>query len=117
MRKQFLLLIAFLITLSCSEKVPVSESKLLKVYTDLMFAQDTILVNSKNIDSLKSVIFSRYEISEEEYTKTLAFYNNNPVRWEKFFEKVINYVEGLKGKQTRASNTSLWPRQYVKVQN
>ena len=82
----------------CSEQTHVPEEKLILVYTDLMFAQDTASVNSKNVDSLKTEVFNRYEITEEDYQKTLEFYNESPERWEKFFEKVIEYIESLKTK-------------------
>ncbi len=99
--KSFYLILPFVLFFTfCSEKVPVPEEKLILVYTDLMFAQDTASVNSKNVDSLKTEVFNRHEIMEEDYKKTLEFYNESPERWEKFFEKVIEYVESLKTKPT-----------------
>jgi hypothetical protein len=93
-----ILLIIIPFVLGCSEKAPVGEEKLILIYTDLMFAQDTVLINSKNIDSLKTEVFNRHNITEDQYQKTLEFYNKFPQRWEMFFDKVIEYVESLKTK-------------------
>lgn len=90
-----LLFICFILT-GCEEKEPVTEEKMILIYSDLMFAQDTVLINKDNVDSLKSVVFDRHNISENDYIKTLDIYNEKPERWEKFFERVIEYVESLK---------------------
>lgn len=113
----FFVLPLIFIFISCSEKVPVPENILILVYTDLMFAQDTLLVTTKNIDSLKSEVFARHKISEEDYQNTLNAINRTPERWEKFFERVIVYVESLRSKPVKQENISFWPLQFVKVQN
>jgi len=98
MKKYFLLVLIFFLFAYCSEKPPVPEEKMILIYTDLMFAQDTVLVTSENIDSLKSEVFKRNDVSENDYVSTLEFYNKSPQRWEKFFKRVIEYVESLKTK-------------------
>jgi uncharacterized protein YcfL len=98
MKKYFLLVLIFFLFAYCSEKPPVPEEKMILIYTDLMFAQDTVLVTSENIDSLKSEVFKRNDVSENDYVSTLEFYNKSPHRWEKFFKRVIEYVESLKTK-------------------
>ena len=98
MKKYFLFpLLLFLFT-NCSVKSPVPEEKMVIIYTDLMFAQDTVLITSENVDSLKSEVFKRNDVSEDDYVNTLEFYNKSPHRWEKFFKRVIEYVESLKTK-------------------
>lgn len=93
-----LLLITISFVLGCSEKATVDEEKLILIYTDLMFAQDTVLINSKNVDSLKAEVFNRHNITADQYQQTLEFYNKSSERWEMFFDKVIEYVESLKTK-------------------
>ncbi|MCJ7553241.1 MAG: DUF4296 domain-containing protein, partial [Ignavibacteriaceae bacterium] len=79
--KSFYLILPFILFFTfCSEQTPVPEEKLILVYTDLMFAQDTASVNSKNVDSLKTEVFNRHEITEEDYQKTLEYYNESPER-------------------------------------
>lgn len=118
--KYFFLISTFtLLLISCNTKPPVPEETLILIYTDLMFAQDTAQVSTKNIDSLRAEVFNRYFVSENDYLNTIEFYNEYPERWEKFFERVIEYVESLKSKPVSSNeqNISFWPRLYVKVQN
>lgn len=97
--KKLYLLLPFLLLLTCCNKEPkVQEDKFILVYTDLMFAQDTVLVNSENVDSLKTAVFAKHNISEDDYQKTIEFYNNSPGSWEKFFVRVEEYIESLKSK-------------------
>ena len=98
MKKYFLLVLILFLFAFCSEKPPVPEEKMIKIYTDLMFAQDTVLITSENVDSLKSEVFKRNDVLENDYVNTLEFYNKSPHRWEKFFKRVIEYVESLKTK-------------------
>lgn len=93
----FLFPLLFLLTI-CSEKTPIPEEKLILIYIDLMFAQDTLLITTDNVDSLKSEVFQRHKITEDDYKTTLEHYNKSPERWEIFFDKVIDYVESLKTK-------------------
>ncbi len=93
-------LIVFLIPLitlavGCANK-NIDEEKLIKIYTDIVVAQDTIKAPSYNFDSLKTVVFNRYGITSKEYNSTINNYNKDPQRWEKFFDKVTAYVEKLK---------------------
>lgn len=63
-----------------------------------MFSQDTVLINNDNVDSLKTEVFARHNINEEDYQQTIDFYNKTPERWEKFFDRVVEYIESLKSK-------------------
>ncbi|MFO7524612.1 MAG: DUF4296 domain-containing protein [Ignavibacteriaceae bacterium] len=98
--KNFFLVCPILLLLTfCSEQKPsVPEDKLIIIYTDLMFSQDTVLINNDNVDSLKTEVFARHNISEEDYQQTIDFYNKTPERWEKFFDRVVEYIESLKSK-------------------
>lgn len=99
MKKLFLVCPILLILTFCSEQKPlVPEDKLIIIYTDLMFSQDTVLINNDNVDSLKTEVFARHNINEEDYQQTIDFYNKTPERWEKFFDRVVEYIESLKSK-------------------
>ena len=82
----FLIFIFF----SCSDGKIIPEEKFVNVYTDLVIAQDTSKV--KNHD----IIFRKYNITVDEYEKTIEYYNEKPERWIKFFDSVIQKVENLK---------------------
>lgn len=106
MKKIFFILFYGVLFFSCSEKPPIPEDKLILIYTDLMFTQDTLLITSQNIDSIKADIFSRHSVTETDYQTTIEIYNRTPERWEKFFERVIEYVESLKSKPEDSENIS-----------
>jgi hypothetical protein len=65
------------------------------IYTDLLIAQDTTFVNETNLDSLISSVLKRYDVSEDEYEKTIEYYNEDIKRWEEFFDKVTAHIESL----------------------
>jgi len=98
MKKYFLVPLLLFLFAYCSEKPPVPEEKMIMIYTDMMFAQDTVLVTIENVDSIKADVFKRNNVTESDYIETLEFYNKSPQRWEKFFKRVIEYVESLKTK-------------------
>ncbi len=91
----------FVITfLSGCSKNNIDEGKFIKIYTDIVVAQDTIKAPSYNFDSLKTVVFNRYGITSKDYNSTIDFYNKDPQRWEKFFDKVTAYVEKLRSQSS-----------------
>lgn len=84
---------------NCSENKVIDEDKFIKIYTDLIIAQDSIDTNYGNLDSIRSVILKKYNIQQEQYESTIEYYNQNPERWKNFFEKAIAYLETLKSKR------------------
>jgi len=91
--------IIFLLTvsiLSCSKDDILPEDKFIKIYIDILVAQDTLSNSSISNDSLKTLILEKYNVTDSIYTKTIEYYNNNPDKWEKFFEDAIKQVEELK---------------------
>ena len=90
-----LVMILFLMT-GCTRRI--KEDKFILVYSDLVIAQDTMGAKF-NQDSVKKIIFKRYDVSSKEYDETLYYYNNDPRKWEPFFNKTIAHLEGLKSKK------------------
>jgi hypothetical protein len=88
-----ILLISLSIFISCTKEPPIEQEKFVKIYSEILFAQDTLKVPLLEI---KQNVLSRYKFSESDYKKTIEFYNSNPERWQKFFDEVIVYVEKLK---------------------
>jgi len=93
-----ILTLFFLLLSSCKDEKLIPEEKLIKVYVDLLIMQDTTTAIPASIDSMKSIVFKRHNITSDEYEKKIAGYNTSPERWEKFFDKAITYAEGLKAK-------------------
>ena len=88
-----------LFSLSCSKKNTVDEDKLIKVYADLLIIQDTTNVENYSLDSIRTIVLDRYDLTLPEYEKMISEYNQDPKRWEKFFDKAIAYVDELKTKK------------------
>ena len=88
------LLIVFIF--SCSKDDIIPEDKFIKIYIDILVAQDTLTDNSISNDSLKTLILQKYNVTDSIYTKTIEYYNYNPEKWENFFEDAIKQVEELK---------------------
>jgi Domain of unknown function (DUF4296) len=82
----------------CKNNEVIEQDKMVLIYTDLMIAQDTSVVNDKNLDSLRTTIFNRHNIAESDYEKTIGYYNEELERWEDFFDKVTSHIENLKKK-------------------
>ncbi len=80
----------------CSKNNIINEDKFVKVYADLIIQQDTLNVLNYKTDTVKIKVFKRYNITAEDYKNTIAYYNQDPGKWEKFFDKVTAYVEELK---------------------
>ena len=91
--------IIFLLTafiFSCSKDDILPEDKFIKIYIDILVAQDTLSDSSISNDSLKTLILGKYNVTDSVFTKTIEYYNYNADKWEKFFEDAIKRVEELK---------------------
>jgi len=89
-----LLILQTVFLVSCSEKKILPEDKFVTVYAELIFAQDTSSTLSSK-QNFKSIILSRYNVSEKMYDSTVAYYNADPQRWTGFFDKVTKHVQDL----------------------
>ena len=91
--------IIFLLTafiFSCSKDDILPEDKFIKIYIDILVAQDTLSDSSISNDSLKTLILRKCNVTDSVFTKTIEYYNYNPDKWEKVFEDAIKQVEELK---------------------
>ena len=89
---------ALLTGLSCSKKSTIDEDKLIKVYADLLIIQDTTNAENYSLDSIRTVVLDRYDLTLPEYKEMISAYNKDPKKWEEFFDKAISYVNELKVK-------------------
>ena len=64
----------------------------------MVVAQDTTNADAKKMEKIKEKIFNKYNITDKEYRETLKYYNNEPKKWQDFFNKVIKHFEELKKK-------------------
>ena len=91
-----IILLLMVIIFSCSKDDILPEDKFIKIYIDILVAQDTLTDNSISNDSLKTLILQKNDVADSVFTKTIEYYNYNPDKWEIFFNEAIKQVEELK---------------------
>lgn len=89
---------------SCKKQPVIDEQKFVKIYADMIFMQDTSLSSKSEI---KKDVLKRFNVTENDYDKTIKFYNDDPDRWQPFFDSVITYIEKIKPKPKKVDVRSL----------
>ena len=84
------------IGICCAEEEVLPEDKLIKIYVDILIAQDTTSDESISTDSLKAIVLSKYNVPDSLYLKTIENYKSSPAKWEAFFDNAVKYVEELR---------------------
>jgi hypothetical protein len=97
------------IFISCGDKEPIPEKDFIKIYAYMTIMQDTSQLTQSQI---REKILSEFRYSESDYYKTINLYNSSPEKWTIFFDKVIEYVEGLISKTKKIEPLTL-PKRYV----
>ena len=90
--------------LSCKKQPAIDEKKFVKIYADMIFMQDTSLSSQSEI---KKEVLKRFNITENDYDKTIKYYNDDPDKWQPFFDSVITYIEKIKPKPKKPDVKSL----------
>lgn len=70
----------------------------------MIFMQDT---SSYSQSAIKHKVLKKFDVNEFEYDETIKYYNDDPERWQKFFDEVIAYIESLKPKPKKNDVKSL----------
>jgi Domain of unknown function (DUF4296) len=91
-----LLIFLFFFISACDKGPPIPEEKFIKVYVDFLIIQDTSTANTFSLDSVKTLVFTRHNISAEDFDATVNYYNSQPEKWVAFFDSTTAYVENLK---------------------
>ncbi len=92
----FIFILSILLLPGCTKNKPIDEDKFARIYADLLIAQDT--VSGNNMLSAKEKIFKHYGVNEKNYKNTVDYYNSDPQKWEKVFDKASDYVETLRNR-------------------
>lgn len=94
---KFTLFVVFTLLLSaCDKGPPIQEEKFIKVYVDFLIIQDTSTAETFSLDSIKTIVFTKHNISSAQYDETINYYNSQPEKWAAFFDSAMVYVERLK---------------------
>ncbi len=94
----FVLVLGSQLLISC-DKLPgakIPEGKFVNYYIDLVTAQDTL---GKDVPATEKILVSldtKYSVTREQYDKTLKYYNENPEKWELFYDKVTAELQKRK---------------------
>ena len=94
----------FIASSSCDQAPPISDKKFIKVYSEMVLMQDT---SSLSQILIKDTVLNKFKISKNDYDRTIEFYNNNPEKWQTFFDSVIVYMEKVKPKSKQKDVKSL----------
>lgn len=100
----FLVIIVSSSIQSCKKSPAIDERKFIKIYADMIFMQDTSSISQPII---KEKVLKKFSISENDYNNTIRFYNDDPEKWQSFFDSVIVYIERIKPKTKSADVKSL----------
>jgi hypothetical protein len=110
----FLIFLAIVISSglqSCKKSTAIDEKKFIKIYADMVFMQDT---SSLSQPIIKEKVLEKYKVSENDYDNIIKFYNDDPEKWQSFFDSVIVYIERIKPIPKKIDVKSL-PEQSVSV--
>ncbi len=76
----------------CAKDQKIKEETFVKIYADLVIAQDSLALDSLSFTNEQKIIFTRNNVTKKLYIKTLDHYKKNPDKWKSLFEKVIAYL-------------------------
>lgn len=88
-----------IILYSCDGSNKIPEDDFIKIYSDIIIAQDTLKLSGEELLSIKKNILKKHNYSEQDYEFTVNYYNEDVKRWEIFFDKAIKYLEDLRKKE------------------
>lgn len=116
MKKQLIFLYFFItiIFISCKDSPPIEQKKLIKIYSEMLFLQDTTSLRQTEI---KNNVLKKFNTTQSDYDNTIAYYNQNPERWQAFFDSVIVYIEKKNPKPIKPDSKTLPKRSAVKDMN
>jgi hypothetical protein len=108
-RQKYILVLvstSLILFLSCNEEEKLPEEKFIQVYVDLLILQDSTRIQPISLDSMKTIVFTKHNITLEQYDATINYYYSYPEQWEAFFDKAILYAEKLKGEGEKQTGIS-----------
>jgi hypothetical protein len=108
---KFALIFIIVVVQSCENSPVIEEKKLVKIYAEMIFMQDT---SSLSQSAIREKVLKKFKVDENDYSKSINYYNNNPEKWPKFFDEVTAYIEKLKPKPKKIDEKSL-PKQSLSV--
>jgi len=93
----FVILILLILYSGCG-KPHIAEDVLVKVYVENLIALETYSFNADSLQSRQNRVFSKYNISKEDFELQLKNYSEDSKEWQDFFKQANNYLVDLKKK-------------------
>lgn len=87
-----LLFVLTLVMQSCKQNPQIEEKKFVEIYSEMIFMQDSTSLPQPEI---KNIVLKKFGVSKNDFDETIKFYNEEPERWQKFFDSTIAYIERL----------------------
>jgi len=84
------------LSIGCERNKIIEEEKFVKIYTDIIIANDTISNTSQLEDAVIKSVLSKHNVTLDDYKSTIQYYNQDSERWEKFFAKAVSNLEKKK---------------------
>lgn len=108
----FFLLITLIGFQSCKKISAIDEKKFIKIYAEMIFMQDTTSLSQTMI---KQKVLKKFKINESDYDATIEYYNDDPEKWQKFFDSTIVYIEKLKPTPATKSDVKSLPKRSLSL--
>lgn len=80
----------------CDKEPKIEREKLVKVYVEKTVAQSKYSNSPESLDSAKQAIFSKYNLTEEEYNTAIEGIEPKTEYWDGFFKEAKVYLDSLK---------------------
>ena len=91
-----LFIVSSLLLSGCDKAPPIPDEKFLELYIDLLIIQDTTTATNFSLDSVKTLVLDRHNVSSGQYDAMIDYYNSQPDKWIVFFDSATAYVDQLK---------------------
>ena len=83
---------------ACSDSREIEQDKLVKIYVDILIAEETYFDNTDSLQIKYDEIFDGYNVSEEDYRKQIEIMALDKEEWDRFFNKAYVYIDTLKSR-------------------
>jgi hypothetical protein len=93
-----LLVVLFIIFSSLKTSPRLSEEKFVEVYVQLSMALETFDADSGDLEQERKKVLDRYGVTQEEIDEFVMDYNQNPEKWAKVWERIVQKLEEKKQK-------------------
>ena len=95
-RIKLLIILIPLCLSACSDFQKIEQDKLVKIYVDILIAEEKYFDDTDSLKIRYNEIFESYDVSEEDYLKQIEFLALDRDEWDRFFNKAYAYIDTLK---------------------